>query len=189
MKKTLRQTALDYRKQLAPEAIQAYSWRMCAHLTTLLQTFSTCTVGLFYPVRGEPDLLKIMDEAVLPHVNWALPVCSDSPLGPLLRFAAYRAGQALEAGRYDIPVPAIKKWVTPNILVIPCVAYHPAGSRLGYGAGWYDRTLAQLQPVPLCVGVAYSATCINQPFAEPHDHLLNYVVNEQGLIHCQSVDQ
>jgi 5-formyltetrahydrofolate cyclo-ligase len=185
MKKVLRQTALAYRNQLSDDDISAHSQRISAHISTLLQTFSTCTVGLFYPVRGEPNLLDLAADAALKHVNWALPVCSDLPDGSSLRFARYCAGQKMEKGRYNIPVPETKAWVLPEILIIPCSAYYPDGSRLGYGAGWYDRTLAAYPTRPLCLGIAYSATRTSGPFAEGHDCLLDYIITELEVLDCR----
>lgn len=121
--------------------------------------------------------------------SWALPVCSESPLGPVLKFAQFKSGDALEPGRYNIPVPKSKTWVEPELLVIPCLGYHADGSRLGYGAGWYDRTLNGMSKSPVRVGVAYAATEFLQAFAEPHDHMLDYVVTENGVTVCRETDQ
>lgn len=175
---------MAYRQQLAGGDLKALGQQITASLTTLLQTFEPCTVGLFHPTQGEPEILNIVQNPVLSSFSWALPVCCESSKGPILQFAGFRVGDALEAGRYNIPVPANKNWVQPGILLLPCVAFHREGARLGYGAGWYDRTLAQLANQPIAVGVAYSATESPDFFSEDHDHWLDFVVTEKELIHC-----
>lgn len=182
MKKSLRQSALAYRNQLLPEEITALSQEISASLITLLQTFRPCTVGLFYPTRGEPNVLNIMNNLVLNGFQWALPVCCESPTGPVLRFAKFAPGVEIELGQYDIPIPKLKAWVQPDLLIIPCVAFHRTGARLGYGAGWYDRTLSQIPIKPITVGVAYSLTESKECFVEQHDERLDYLVTERELI-------
>lgn len=186
MKKALRQQALAYRKQLSDHEIAAFQLQIHAGLLTLLQTFKPCTVGLYHPVRGEPNILEIVCNSELNAFNWALPVCCDSPTGPLLQFAAYLAGDPLEAGQYNIPVPEFKTWVQPEMLLIPCLAFHRDGARLGYGAGWYDRTVQHSIIKPIAIGVAYSSTESKDKFAEPHDQLLDFVVTENSVIRCKA---
>ncbi|MCZ8016856.1 MAG: 5-formyltetrahydrofolate cyclo-ligase [Limnobacter sp.] len=184
MKNTLRQMAMAYRQQLAGDDLQALGQEITASLSTLLQTFEPCTVGLFYPTKGEPEILNILENSGLSSFAWALPVCSESSKGPILRFASFQRGDQLEAGRYNIPVPVCKNWVQPTLLLLPCLAFHRDGARLGYGAGWYDRTLAQLEAKPVTVGVAYSTTESPDSFAEHHDYLLDFVVTEKSAITC-----
>lgn len=184
MKKSLRQKALAYRTQLAGDEITALGREISTSVLTLLQTFKPCTVGLFYPTQGEPDILCITGNSALVNFEWALPVCCESPTGPVLGFAQFVQGQELEPGRYNIAVPKKKNWVQPDVLLIPCVAFHRNGARLGYGAGWYDRTLNSLATKPLTVGVAYANTELLDNFAEPHDQLLDHVVTEQAVITC-----
>lgn len=176
---------MAYRQQLAADDLQALGHQISACVITLLQTCKPCTAGMFHPIQGEPEIMRIAETPSLSCFSWALPICCDSSTGPILQFARFRMGEPLEVGRYNIPVPAEKNWVHPSILLIPCVAFHRGGARLGYGAGWYDRTLAQLSETPITVGVAYSATESPDDFAENHDHLLDFVVTEKEVIHCK----
>lgn len=185
MKKSLRQDALAYRKQLPSNQIKVFEREITQSLITLLQTMKPCTVGLFYPTQGEPNILGIVGDVSLEPFVWALPVCSESAAGPVLQFAHYLQGEPLEAGQYNIPVPADKRWVVPDVLLIPCLAFHQAGTRLGYGAGWYDRTLANSAKTPVTVGVAYAKAEVEINFAESHDYLLDYIVTEQAVLACR----
>ncbi len=139
-------------------------------------------MGLFHPTRGEPSVLNITNNLALAGFQWALPVCCGSPTGPVLKFASFAAGDELEAGRYNIPVPKNKTWVQPLVLLVPCVAFHRSGARLGYGAGWYDRTLSRMPNKPVTVGVAYAFTESTDNFSEQHDEILDFLVTEREVI-------
>ena len=185
MKKSLRQTALALRHQLSANAIKVGEESILASVHTLLYSRAPCTVGLFYPTRGEPNLLKICTFPSLASCAWSLPVCVDAAHGSVLQFAQYTQATPLCAGRYNIPVPAEPQWVQPSVVLIPCVAFHRGGARLGYGAGWYDKTLARLGNAVVTVGIALAQTEIMEPFAEPHDRLLDYIVTEREMIKVQ----
>jgi 5,10-methenyltetrahydrofolate synthetase len=72
--------------------------------------------------------------------------------------------------------------VTPEVLLIPMVGYDSAGYRLGYGGGYYDRTLAALTPRPLCIGIAYDASQLETIHPQPHDIPMNAVVTERRVL-------
>lgn len=182
MKKSLRQSALAYRNQLQPEEINRLGQEISSSLLTLLQTFQPCTVALFYPTRGEPNLLNIVNNPLVDGFQWALPVCCESATGQFLKFARFDQGVELEIGRYNILVPKVKTWVQPEVLIVPCLAFHRSGARLGYGAGWYDRTLNQMPIKPIAVGVAYAQTEFLTNFSEQHDEMLDHVVTEREII-------
>jgi 5-formyltetrahydrofolate cyclo-ligase len=185
MKKSLRQAAFAYRKSLTPLEFDVLGHQITTHLTTLLQTFKPCSVGLFHPIQKEPSLLDIMREKSLLGFDWSLPVCNEHTIDEAkLCFARFNVGQNLELGRYNIPIPLHKKWVKPAVLLIPCLGFHRQGIRLGYGSGWYDRTLSKMVPKPITIGIAYSKTEFDAIFVEPHDCLLDYVITECEIIQC-----
>lgn len=183
MKKNLRQWALAQRANRSGTAVLAFSQQIRASLVTVLQSIDPCTVGLYHPIRGEPDVLAIAQSNALQGYSWALPVCIRAPSGAKLQFAQFDGDTTLETGEYGIPVPLQKQWVKPAVLLIPCLAFHASGARLGYGAGWYDRTLQAYESEghkPWCIGVAYSDSEVAEPFYEPHDRLMDALVTEQG---------
>lgn len=133
-------------------------------------------IGFYWPVRGEPDLRA-------PVTDWlagdarrvaALPVI----VGETLEFHEWSPEGMVQAGAFGIPVPAHGRLVQPDCLLIPCVGFDHARFRLGYGGGYYDRTLASLVPWPLAVGIAFDATRLDSIHPEPHDVQLDVVLTE-----------
>jgi 5-formyltetrahydrofolate cyclo-ligase len=119
-------------------------------------TTATQTVALYSPFRAEPDLLMLATQLGRPL---ALPVVTakDQPL----TFVHWQPGEALVAGAYGILVPRQLRAVDVDVVVMPCVGFTRSGLRLGYGGGFYDRTLTQLrsQHTVHAIGVAYASAC------------------------------
>ena len=84
-------------------------------------------------------------------------------------------------GVYDIPVPVGTDIVVPQALIMPPVGFDAAGYRLGYGGGFYDRTLASITPRPLTIGVAYELSRLPTIHPQDFDLAMDYVVTERGI--------
>lgn len=139
------------------------------------------TVGAYWPIKGEFDPLP-------PLYRWAeadprrrigLPVVEKDTRQ--LRFHVWYPGCEMEEDAYGIPKPKGTEAFHPALLLVPCVGYGPGGVRLGYGGGFYDRTLATLQPRPVTVGLAYSHGYVPWLQAEAHDVPLDAIVSDEGL--------
>jgi 5,10-methenyltetrahydrofolate synthetase len=87
----------------------------------------------------------------------------------------------MEEDAYGIPKPKDTEQFEPELLLVPCVGFGPKGSRLGYGGGFYDRTLAALTPRPATVGVGYGHGFIPWLEPEPHDMPLDAILTEDGV--------
>lgn len=133
------------------------------------------TVAAYRAIRGEVDISSITNTY---NNNFCLPVV----VGKGLIFRRYRAGMALEKGAYNVEVPPESEPVMlPDIVLVPLVAFDAAGHRLGYGAGYYDRTIHQLRESKKSVqiiGVAYGRQQVGRIPSEPHDAKLDQVVTE-----------
>ena len=115
-------------------------------------------IGAYWPIKGEFDPLpalhcwkedgELLEQAHLRRIG--LPVVDK--LHQTLKFHAWFPGCPMEEDAYGIPKPKDTEVVVPTLLFVPCVGYGIGGYRLGYGGGFYDRTLAQLQPKPFTVG-------------------------------------
>ena len=98
-----------------------------------------------------------------------------------LVFHAWYPGCPMEEDAYGIPKPKDTEVIVPTLLFVPCLGYGPGGFRLGYGGGFYDRTLATLQPRPVTVGLGYSHGWLPDMAPEPHDVALDVVLNDKGV--------
>jgi 5-formyltetrahydrofolate cyclo-ligase len=99
-----------------------------------------------------------------------------------LVFHAWYPGCPMEEDAYGIPKPKDTEVIVPTLLFVPCLGYGPGGFRLGYGGGFYDRTLATLQPRPVTVGLGYSNGWLPDLEPEPHDVALDVLLNDKGIV-------
>ncbi|MEI2686726.1 MAG: 5-formyltetrahydrofolate cyclo-ligase [Cypionkella sp.] len=107
--------------------------------------------------------------------------------GMPLVFRAWSPGEALVPGVWDIPVPLeTAAEVLPDVLLVPMLAFDRAGYRLGYGGGFYDRTLEKLRKLKavVAIGVAYRAQMVEEVPRGGHDAPLDYVMTEEETIRC-----
>lgn len=133
----------------------------------------------YWPIKSEPDLRETLAHLDLRGVRLALPVVvqKSSPL----EFHSWRPGDKMERGFWNIAVPATKINVTPDILLAPLFGWDRAGYRLGYGGGYFDRTLAALTSPRRVIGVGFHDYELKTIFPQPHDVQLDAIVTEQGL--------
>lgn len=101
-----------------------------------------------------------------------------------LRFARWTPDCAMVAGEFGAQVPAVLDWVVPEVLIVPLVAFDRRGGRLGYGGGFYDRTLEQLRArgMVLAIGFAFGAQETTDLPLEPTDQWLDLIVTEAEVI-------
>jgi len=152
-----------------------------AHLTALLAGFAGRPLAGYMPMRTEIDPLAAMTAAAA-RGPVGVPVIA-AP-GQPLRFRAWTPGCAMVEGPFRAMIPAAGDWITPQILIVPLVAFDGRGGRLGYGGGYYDRTLQQLRaagPVT-AIGYAWAAQRDEALPLEPTDQPLDLMVTEAGVI-------
>ena len=113
-------------------------------------------------------------------VQCALPIVVERH-APLV-FRTWWPGAPMARGTWNIPVPADGVDVRPDIVVSPVVGFDPTCYRLGYGGGFYDRTLATLDPMPFTVGLGYTQGFLDDFEPEPHDMPLGAILNDNGVV-------
>ncbi|WP_295641913.1 5-formyltetrahydrofolate cyclo-ligase [uncultured Methylibium sp.] len=147
------------------------------------------TVGAYWPIKGEFDPLPALHRWTEgaghgtgdgPPRRIGLPVMNRQT--KQLRFHQWYPGCPMEEDAYDIPKPKGTDILMPTLLLVPCVGFGPGGVRLGYGGGFYDRTLAALEPRPFTAGIGYRHGYIDWLQAEPHDIPLDVMLTEDGLV-------
>jgi 5-formyltetrahydrofolate cyclo-ligase len=178
-KKTLRRQLQAERQSLIDRHQRAM------HLQEVLRVFlmgrKEHSIGAYWPIKGEFDALPALfrwTEADATR-RIGLPVIDKASMQ--LSFQVWFPGCDMEEDAYGIPKPRGTPRFEPNLLLVPCVGYGPGGVRLGYGGGFYDRTLVTLQPRPLTVGLAYSHGYVPWLTPEPHDVPLDVILNDEGV--------
>ena len=158
---------------------RAWSEKIAARLEELIGEVAGLTVSAYWPFRGEPDLRALIERIVARGGRGALPVVVER--GRPLIFRAWTPGDALERGVWNIPVPADGAEVTPDVVIAPVVGFDRACYRLGYGGGFFDRTLAAMAARPRVFGVGYAQAAIPTIYPQPHDIPMDAVVTQDGV--------
>jgi 5-formyltetrahydrofolate cyclo-ligase len=148
-------------------------------------------IGAYWPIKGEFDPLPALFRwqeagmesdamAASRHRKIGLPVINK--ITRTLTFHRWYPGCPMEEDAYGIPKPKETEVVVPTLLFVPCVGYGPGGYRLGYGGGFYDRTLSELTPKPYTVGLGYTLGFVPELEPEPHDIPLDAILNDNGVV-------
>jgi 5-formyltetrahydrofolate cyclo-ligase len=135
-------------------------------------------LGVYWPFRAEFDPRPLIDWAVAAGRGVALPVVVDKK-GPL-EYRAWRPGEPLVDGVWNIPVPEKRELVTPSVVLAPLVGFDGASYRLGYGGGYFDRTLAALSPRALAIGVGFAMQELETIHPQHFDVPMDVIVTETG---------
>jgi 5-formyltetrahydrofolate cyclo-ligase len=135
-------------------------------------------LGIYWPFRAEFDPRPLVDKLAAAARQVALPVVVDRK-GPL-EYRAWAPGEPLTAGVWDIPIPEKRAIVVPSMVLAPVVGFDRNCYRLGYGGGYFDRTLAALDPRPLAIGVGFAMQEIATIHPQPFDVPMAMVVTEAG---------
>lgn len=152
-----------------------------AHLSACLAGHRGVPLAGYCHMRTEIDPTPAMAEAAA-HGPVGVPVITGA--GQPLRFRIWSPDCDMVAGEFGAAIPASGDWMTPQIVIVPLVAFDARGGRLGYGGGFYDRTLQQLraQGPTLAIGFAYAAQQADDLPLEPTDQPLDLIVTEAGII-------
>lgn len=136
-------------------------------------------VAFCWPIKHEPDVRSAVEQWAKLGAQAALPVVvnEDAPLA----FRLWSPDTVLVPDRYGIPSPAAGDFVQPDLILLPLNGFDGAGYRLGYGGGYFDRTLAMLRPRPLAVGVGFEINRVDSIRPEVHDQRLDWIVTEAGV--------
>lgn len=153
---------------------------LVARVARWLRTMPVTRLAFYWPIRGEPDLRRIILAWLGEDVQRkaGLPVIVDR----LLEFAPWSADTPMAEGPLGIAAPSRHARMTPQLLLIPCVGIDSMRYRLGFGGGYYDRTLAALNPRPVTVGIAFECTRVATIEPQSHDVRLDLVVTESGVL-------
>ena len=179
-RRALRARLLAARAQLTPEDRACREAALAERVAAWLATQPLQRLAFYWPIRNEPDLRETVATwlAADARRRAALPVTEDD----VLTFAPWTPQTAMAPGRFDIPEPATTERIAPQLLLIPCVGFDAERFRLGYGGGFYDRTLARLNHRPVTCGVAFDVARVDSIGPRPHDVQLDAVLTDAGSL-------
>jgi len=148
-------------------------------------------IGAYWPIKGEFDPLPALfrwqeagreEDAKSAARNRRIGLPVVNKVDKTLTFYTWYPGCPMEEDAYGIPKPKDTEIIEPTLLFVPCVGYGPGGYRLGYGGGFYDRTLSALNPKPYTVGLGYTQGFLPDLEPEPHDVPLDAILNDNGVV-------
>ena len=180
-RKRIRSELVGKRTAVEERVREEWGKRIDEHLERAfpqLQHARVC-VGVCWPWRGEYDARPYCARLRQRGATTALPVVV-APGQPLL-FRLWDDDSELGEDTYGIPYPLHSPQVHPDALLIPMNAFDDGGYRLGYGGGFFDRTLASLSPRPLAIGIAFELARVDTLQPQPHDIPMDYVVTEAAV--------
>lgn len=172
------------RQALSVDARRDAGQALAVHVHDLLNTsFGGAqgkVISAYWPIKGEPDLRDLLTALHGIGASVALPIV-ETKGGPLV-FRRWTPATRMIRGDWNIPVPPPQaEELTPDIALAPLIGWDSACYRLGYGGGYFDRTLAALAPRPFTIGVGLEAARLATIYPQPHDIPLDVIVTEAGI--------
>ena len=181
-KRALRKRAAAHRERLHRNAEEGAALDALAHFREHVDLSARRPFSAYLPVRAEFDVTPILRYAHARGCQTGLPVVPGR--GRPLLFRCWAPGDPLVEGRFGIAIPPEgADTLEPEILLVPMLAFDDDGYRLGYGGGFYDRTLASRRaqaPGTLAVGVAFSGQRVERVPRSTEDERLDWIVTEEG---------
>ena len=180
---TLSQIKADARKAAFARRKDAHAMGQgtSAYLSEVLAGYRGVPVAGYMAMRTEIDPTAAMEEAAA-HGTVGVPVILGA--GQPVKFREWTPDCKMIAGEFGAEIPESGGWIEPEIVIVPLVAFDRNGGRLGYGGGFYDRTLEKLRAkrATLAIGFAYSAQEAENLPLEPTDQPLDMIMTEHGII-------
>lgn len=174
-KTTLRRELLANRQAIDAEVRRRRDGIIASRVVAWCSEHRPTCLGVYVAIRGEPDLMEAYRQIAAMGTRLVLPVVrgAEAPLA----FIAWSPGDPLAKDSFGVPIPVAGEELQPDALLVPCVGFDARGYRLGYGGGFYDRTLA-LTPRPVAIGIAYASMRADFDVA-PYDMPMDLVITDE----------
>ena len=174
-RKAERERLIGARLELSAGYRAAQTSAIASDLNQLILAAPGTVVSVYWPIKAEPDLRPWMHAMSERGVHIALPVAVE--LSQPLTFREWRPNARMARGLWKIPYPAEGAEVVPTVVIAPVVGFDNECFRLGYGGGFFDRTLAGFDAAPLAIGVGFAVALIPTIFPQPHDIPMDWIVS------------
>jgi 5-formyltetrahydrofolate cyclo-ligase len=174
-----RQRLLALRTGVLPGERRLWGQEIEMRLRLLLQERQGIVLGVYWPFQAEFDPRPLIDWLIAAGSTVALPAVVDKK-GPL-EYRAWRPGETLVDGVWNIPTPENRRIVVPQAVLAPLVGFDRRCYRLGYGGGYFDRTLAALTPRPTAIGVGFELSFLETIYPQDFDIPMDLIVTEASV--------
>jgi 5-formyltetrahydrofolate cyclo-ligase len=174
-----RQRLLALRTGTAPAERRDWGQKIEATLRAELHERPGITLGVYWAFQAEFDPRPLIDWLIAAGSAVALPAVIDKK-GPL-EYRAWRPGERLVDGVWNIPIPESRRTVVPQVVLAPLVGFDRDCYRLGYGGGYFDRTLAALKPRPWAIGVGFELSQLETIYPQGFDIPMDLIVTEASV--------
>ena len=178
-RKTQRERLIAERLRVTPAVLEAWRAQIDRSLERSFPGLAHCRLAFCWPIKGEYDARHLARTLRQRGALTALPVVKAAKQ-PLI-FREWHPGIELAAGPLDIPYPAHSVEVVPDAVLLPMNGWDAQGYRLGYGGGFFDRTLASLAKRPMVIGVSYELARLDTIHPQSWDIPMDFVVTERGV--------
>jgi 5-formyltetrahydrofolate cyclo-ligase len=161
----------------APILAQLEAQLQAIRSTALASKRHPSVLGIYWPFRGEIDVRDLAHRHIEAGGLVALPVVVEK--NAPVEFWRWRPEVPLSRGLFNIPIPAEREVLAPDVLIVPLVGFDRAGYRLGYGGGYYDRTLAASDPRPRTLAIAFAESELETIYPQPHDIPMSRIITDR----------
>ena len=175
-RKRTRETLIAARLALGIKTLQSKGDAAKQKLLASVQLGQYPVLGIYWSMRGEIDIRDIARRHIEAGGSVVLPVVVEKKAP--LEFWQWKPGMGMRRGVWNIPIPVRREALTPDACIVPLVGFDGGNYRLGYGGGYYDRTLAALAKRPFCVGLGYTEARLASILPQPHDIPMNVIVTD-----------
>lgn len=176
-RKRTRETLIAARMALSVAERTAKGARVKQNLLSAMDFNKYPVLGIYWPMRGEIDVRDIARRHIEAGGEVALPVVVEKRAP--VEFWKWSPGSGMRRGVWNIPVPIKRDAVVPDACIVPLVGFDAGQYRLGYGGGYYDRTLASIARRPFCVGVGFAEAELPSIHPQPHDIPMAAIVTDR----------
>lgn len=160
-----------------------YAEDIANHFVKHIPLMPQSVISAYWPIRSEVNIEPLMEKLVRNGHFLCLPCVATD--GKSLVFRRYRLGDILDTGPYSLPQPMeTSEEMQPYVLVVPMLAFSREGNRLGYGKGFYDRTIRSIRkekPITV-IGIAFSDQEVDSIPTEEHDQVMDWIITEKEVI-------
>lgn len=174
-----RQQLIKLRQSLTGDRRLAAELQIHDRLLSILSPLPAGIISFYMPIRGEINCQPLIENLLI--LGWQATLPKIIAKDTALQFRQWTPDSDMQPEIWQIPVPQNTPELVPDVLLIPLVGFDQYRHRLGNGGGFYDRSLATIQPKPLAIGVGLESLKLADINAQPHDIAMDHVVTEQAI--------